>query len=73
MKAGDVVSVYSDIKGECKKGAKEFDGTKIFLGNGISELSRREIFNGLPELKYVTMCSGGINFLFCVYRKLKAI
>lgn len=51
MKAGDVVSVYSDIKGKCKKGAKEFDGTKIFLGNGISELSRREIFNGLPELK----------------------
>ncbi|XP_031300526.2 tRNA (cytosine(72)-C(5))-methyltransferase NSUN6 isoform X1 [Camelus dromedarius] len=51
MKAGDVVSIYSDIKGKCKKGAKEFDGTKIFLGNGISELSRREIFSGLPELK----------------------
>ncbi|XP_049482835.1 tRNA (cytosine(72)-C(5))-methyltransferase NSUN6 isoform X2 [Panthera uncia] len=53
MKAGDVISVYSDIKGKCKKGAKEFDGTKVFLGNGISELSRKEIFNGLPELKYV--------------------
>ncbi|XP_036109797.1 tRNA (cytosine(72)-C(5))-methyltransferase NSUN6 isoform X2 [Molossus molossus] len=51
MKAGDAVSVYSDIKGKCKKGAKEFDGTKVFLGNGISELGRREIFNGLPELK----------------------
>uniref|UniRef100_A0A8C3YTC3 NOP2/Sun RNA methyltransferase 6 n=1 Tax=Catagonus wagneri TaxID=51154 RepID=A0A8C3YTC3_9CETA len=51
MKGGDVVSVYSDIKGRCKKGAKEFDGTKIFLGNGISELSRKEIFSGLPELK----------------------
>uniref|UniRef100_A0ABI7YBU8 SAM-dependent MTase RsmB/NOP-type domain-containing protein n=1 Tax=Felis catus TaxID=9685 RepID=A0ABI7YBU8_FELCA len=51
MKAGDVISVYSDIKGKCKKGAKEFDGTKVFLGNGISELSRKEIFNGLPELK----------------------
>nr|KAF6388124.1 NOP2/Sun RNA methyltransferase 6 [Myotis myotis] len=51
MKAGDVVSVYSDIKGKCKKGAKEFDGTKVFLGNGISELSRRGIFNGLPERK----------------------
>ncbi|GAB5573328.1 tRNA (cytosine(72)-C(5))-methyltransferase NSUN6 isoform X1 [Prionailurus iriomotensis] len=50
MKAGDVISVYSDIKGKCKKGAKEFDGTKVFLGNGISELSRKEIFNGLPEL-----------------------
>ncbi|XP_008000624.3 tRNA (cytosine(72)-C(5))-methyltransferase NSUN6 isoform X1 [Chlorocebus sabaeus] len=51
MKAGDVVSVYSDIKGKCKKGAREFDGTKVFLGNGISELSRKEIFSGLPELK----------------------
>ncbi|XP_077628529.1 tRNA (cytosine(72)-C(5))-methyltransferase NSUN6 isoform X2 [Crocuta crocuta] len=51
MKAGDLISVYSDIKGKCKKGAKEFDGTKVFLGNGISELSRKEIFSGLPELK----------------------
>ncbi|XP_037693597.1 tRNA (cytosine(72)-C(5))-methyltransferase NSUN6 isoform X2 [Choloepus didactylus] len=51
MKAGDVVSVYSDIQGKCKKGAKEFDGTKVFLGNGISERSRDELFSGLPELK----------------------
>ncbi|XP_006894375.1 PREDICTED: putative methyltransferase NSUN6 [Elephantulus edwardii] len=51
MKAGDTVSVYSDINGECKKGAKEFDGCKIFLGNGISELSRNELFSGLPKLK----------------------
>ncbi|XP_077010884.1 tRNA (cytosine(72)-C(5))-methyltransferase NSUN6 isoform X3 [Tamandua tetradactyla] len=51
MKAGDVVSVYSDIEGKCKKGAKEFDGIKIFLGNGISERSRSEIFGGLSELK----------------------
>ncbi|ELW47391.1 putative methyltransferase NSUN6 isoform X2 [Tupaia chinensis] len=51
MKAGDVISVYSDINGRCKKGAKEFDGTKVFLGNGISEVSRKEIFSGLPELK----------------------
>ncbi|KAL1784760.1 methyltransferase NSUN6 isoform X1 [Sigmodon hispidus] len=51
MKAGDVISVYSDIKGKCKKGAKEFDGTKVFLGNGISELSRKDIFNGIPDLK----------------------
>nr|XP_048316639.1 tRNA (cytosine(72)-C(5))-methyltransferase NSUN6 isoform X2 [Myodes glareolus] len=51
MKAGDVISVYSDIKGKCKKGAKEFDGTKVFLGNGISELSRKDIFNGIRDLK----------------------
>ncbi|XP_041421530.1 NOP2/Sun RNA methyltransferase 6 L homeolog isoform X4 [Xenopus laevis] len=44
MKAGDEVSVFSDIEGKCKRGAKEFTGNKIFIGNGISELSRNEIF-----------------------------
>ncbi|NXN21587.1 NOP2 methyltransferase, partial [Nycticryphes semicollaris] len=50
MKAGDLVSVYSDIEGKCKRGAKEFKGLKIFLGNGISELSRSEIFNSSGPL-----------------------
>ncbi|XP_069816628.1 tRNA (cytosine(72)-C(5))-methyltransferase NSUN6 isoform X2 [Dendropsophus ebraccatus] len=44
MKVGDKVSVYSDIEGQCKRGAIEFDGTKVFIGNGIAELSRSEIF-----------------------------
>ncbi|NWH81710.1 NOP2 methyltransferase, partial [Piaya cayana] len=44
MKAGDLVSVYSDIEGKCKRGAKEFEGVKVFLGNGVSEVSRSEIF-----------------------------
>ncbi|OXB84683.1 UNVERIFIED_CONTAM: hypothetical protein H355_001160 [Colinus virginianus] len=45
VKAGDLVSVYSDIEGKCKRGAKEFEGVKVFLGNGISELSRSDIFS----------------------------
>ncbi|XP_063777620.1 tRNA (cytosine(72)-C(5))-methyltransferase NSUN6 isoform X2 [Pseudophryne corroboree] len=44
MKTGDNVSVYSDVEGKCRRGATEFDGTKVFIGNGISELSRSEIF-----------------------------
>lgn len=73
MKAGDIVSVYSDIKGKCKKGAKEFDGTKIFLGNGISESSRREIFSGLPEPKYVIKCCfREITHSFFGSRKIKS-
>ncbi|XP_078272650.1 tRNA (cytosine(72)-C(5))-methyltransferase NSUN6 isoform X2 [Rhinoraja longicauda] len=44
MKAGDAVSVYSDVHGECKRGAKEYKGVKVFVGNGIAELSRKEIF-----------------------------
>ncbi|XP_060104381.1 tRNA (cytosine(72)-C(5))-methyltransferase NSUN6 isoform X1 [Heteronotia binoei] len=51
MKAGDVVSVYSDIEGKCKRGAKEFLGTKVFLGNGISEVGRNDIFNSNGPLK----------------------
>uniref|UniRef100_A0A8D0H8F5 NOP2/Sun RNA methyltransferase 6 n=1 Tax=Sphenodon punctatus TaxID=8508 RepID=A0A8D0H8F5_SPHPU len=51
MKACDVVSVYSDIEGKCKRGAKEFLGTKVFIGNGISELSRSEIFSSSGLLK----------------------
>ncbi|KAF1495405.1 putative 28S rRNA (cytosine-C(5))-methyltransferase, partial [Megadyptes antipodes antipodes] len=50
MKAGDLVSVYSDIEGKCKRGAKEFEGVKVFLGNGISELSRSEIFSSSGPL-----------------------
>ncbi|NXF20534.1 NOP2 methyltransferase, partial [Rhodinocichla rosea] len=51
VKAGDLVSVYSDIEGKCKRGAKEFDGVKVFLGNGISELSRSEIFSSSGPVK----------------------
>ncbi|XP_061208130.1 tRNA (cytosine(72)-C(5))-methyltransferase NSUN6 isoform X3 [Neopsephotus bourkii] len=50
LKPGDLVSVYSDIEGKCKKGAKEFEGVKVFLGNGISELSRSEIFSSKGPL-----------------------
>ncbi|XP_073437951.1 tRNA (cytosine(72)-C(5))-methyltransferase NSUN6 isoform X2 [Dendrobates tinctorius] len=51
MKEGDEVSVYSDIEGWCKRGATEFDGTKVFIGNGISELSRSEIFCSQSPIK----------------------
>lgn len=52
MKAGDVVSVYSDIEGKCKRGALEFlDSKKVFIGNGTSELSRKDIFNSSSPLK----------------------
>nr|XP_033787194.1 tRNA (cytosine(72)-C(5))-methyltransferase NSUN6 isoform X2 [Geotrypetes seraphini] len=51
MKAGDVVSVYSDVEGKCKRGAKKFDGVKVYVGNGIAELSRSEIFSSGSPLK----------------------
>ncbi|KAG9476580.1 hypothetical protein GDO78_003231 [Eleutherodactylus coqui] len=51
MKVGDEVSVYSDVEARCKRGATEFDGTKVFVGNGISELSRSEIFCSNSPIK----------------------
>ncbi|XP_069504689.1 tRNA (cytosine(72)-C(5))-methyltransferase NSUN6 [Ambystoma mexicanum] len=51
MKAGDVVSVYSDVEGKCKRGAVEFLGKKVFIGNGIAEISRKDIFNSSTVLK----------------------
>uniref|UniRef100_A0A8C5MFN1 NOP2/Sun RNA methyltransferase 6 n=1 Tax=Leptobrachium leishanense TaxID=445787 RepID=A0A8C5MFN1_9ANUR len=44
MQSENEVSVYSDVEGKCKRGAKEFLGTKVFIGNGIADLSRKEIF-----------------------------
>ncbi|XP_066536680.1 tRNA (cytosine(72)-C(5))-methyltransferase NSUN6 isoform X2 [Hoplias malabaricus] len=44
MKAGDVVSVFSDVDGRCTRGAKEFQGKKVFLGNGVCVMDRAEIF-----------------------------
>ncbi|KAM9501024.1 tRNA (cytosine(72)-C(5))-methyltransferase NSUN6 isoform 1-T1 [Clarias gariepinus] len=44
MKTGDVVSVFSDVEGRCTRGAKEFQGKKVFLGNGVCMMNRSEIF-----------------------------
>ncbi|XP_077058083.1 tRNA (cytosine(72)-C(5))-methyltransferase NSUN6 isoform X1 [Siphateles boraxobius] len=44
MKVGEMVSVFSDVAGKCTRGAKEFKGKKVFLGNGISDVDRSELF-----------------------------
>ncbi|XP_053569940.1 tRNA (cytosine(72)-C(5))-methyltransferase NSUN6 isoform X2 [Bombina bombina] len=51
MKVGDEVSVYSDIEGKCLRGAKYFSESKVFIGNGISELNRNEIFSSSNPIK----------------------
>ncbi len=44
------MSVYADLEGQCKRGlAVEYDGRTLFVGNGIAELSRRELFS--PDAK----------------------
>ncbi|XP_034717679.1 tRNA (cytosine(72)-C(5))-methyltransferase NSUN6 isoform X2 [Etheostoma cragini] len=44
MKAGDVVSVLSDLEGRCTRGATSFQGKKVFVGNGVAQIDRSSIF-----------------------------
>ncbi|PWA18182.1 hypothetical protein CCH79_00004091, partial [Gambusia affinis] len=44
MKAGDMVSVFSDLEGRCTRGATSFQGNKVFVGNGVAEMDRSSIF-----------------------------
>lgn len=44
MKAGDMVSVFSDLEGRCTRGATSFQGKKVFVGNGVAEMDRSAIF-----------------------------
>ncbi len=42
---GDHVSVYSDVDKKCLKGtAGEFTGTTMFVGNGMAQMSRENLF-----------------------------
>uniref|UniRef100_A0A3Q2UGV7 NOP2/Sun RNA methyltransferase 6 n=1 Tax=Fundulus heteroclitus TaxID=8078 RepID=A0A3Q2UGV7_FUNHE len=44
MKAGDPVSVFSDLEGRCTRGATGFQGNKVFVGNGVAQMDRSAIF-----------------------------
>ncbi|CAN9506365.1 unnamed protein product [Ophioblennius macclurei] len=44
MKVGDMVSVFSDLEGNCTRGATSFQGKKVFVGNGVAEMDRSSIF-----------------------------
>lgn len=61
MKAGDVVSVFSDLEGKCTRGATSFQGKTVFVGNGVADLDRSSIFNKEQTVKYVDAA-----FTYCV-------
>ncbi|KAL1006840.1 hypothetical protein UPYG_G00077850 [Umbra pygmaea] len=44
MKKGDMVSVFSDLEGKCTRGNKDFQGKRVFVGNGVAEMDRSNIF-----------------------------
>lgn len=50
LSVGDKVSVFADIDKKCLKGlATKFEGTKLFIGNGVSQVSRSGVFNANSE------------------------
>ncbi|CAL1597141.1 unnamed protein product [Knipowitschia caucasica] len=56
MKAGDVVSIFSDIDGKCTRGATSFQGNKVFVGNGVAQMDRSTIFCTNEPKKGVAVC-----------------
>lgn len=45
VECGDTVSVFSDVDGKCLRGlVKPFAGRKVFVGNGVSRMARKEVF-----------------------------
>jgi methyltransferase NSUN6 len=42
---GDLVSIWADLDGNCSKGSKKiYLGRKIFIGNGICQVNRLDVF-----------------------------
>jgi hypothetical protein len=53
---GDKVSCYVDIDGQCRKGlVKRFEGSKMFIGNGIAAVSRQDVFSDGGRIWYVPL------------------
>ncbi|KAL4222553.1 hypothetical protein ACF0H5_018592 [Mactra antiquata] len=45
LAAGELVAVYADLEGQCRKGLKEeYKERKVYVGSGVMQLSRDQIF-----------------------------
>jgi len=52
MLANDLVSVYVDLEGKCRRGlTKKFTGRKYFVGNGVALFSRQQLFEDNASVK----------------------
>ncbi len=50
LRRDDYVSVYADLDGQCKRGlSAPYEGKTLFVGNGIAQLSRRELFSAAAQ------------------------
>jgi hypothetical protein len=68
MKAGDRVSVYADVNGKCLRGlVKPFDGETLFVGNGIVQYSREDIYCSRDPLRLGLLCLMPLSTIFQLY------
>ncbi|XP_068223597.1 tRNA (cytosine(72)-C(5))-methyltransferase NSUN6 isoform X2 [Palaemon carinicauda] len=44
ISVGDKVAVYADLDDKCLRGSKGYKGNKMFVGNGVAERGRLELF-----------------------------
>ncbi|KAI1301936.1 tRNA (cytosine(72)-C(5))-methyltransferase NSUN6 [Halotydeus destructor] len=50
LRYGDVVAVFCDVEEKCLQGwSKPYNGKKVFVGNGVSHVSRRDLFCSEPK------------------------
>lgn len=54
MQVDSLVSVYADLAKGCKRGYQKFynDPMKMFVGNGVTKMNRRQLFSGDKNPKY---------------------
>lgn len=45
---GDVVSVFTDVDGNCLRGMTQYNGRVIFVGNGVLLQDRNDWFGSTP-------------------------
>ena len=52
MHKGDHVAVYSDVDGLCRKGfTQRFTDNRVFVGNGVAEIGREDLFCSVNSLR----------------------
>lgn len=44
--------MFSDVSGKCLKGATEYVGELLHVGNGVARINRQNLFGPNPTVRY---------------------
>lgn len=54
LQTGDMVSVFADMEGKCRRGlATDYEAQTLYVGNGVAELSRTQLFGSESKNRFV--------------------